>query len=408
MASSTTATDERLSSAAEPMHATVAGDSSDHPATLVHLAVDSDDPAGLVAAAARELGQPMGVVAVDGELLGHAPHDASGRRALAVAAAAARTRLVAPPGWRIVPITHAALRLGFLATGIDESRDSNRQRLLDLVATLLGEQLRRTELLRAQTATFVRRLVSDPHVGAERARQEAASLGLLLADAYRPAVLAWHGATPPPNVLERLAREPARRVSGGLTAMLDGRMVLLHPAGHAGANPLAWFGDVVERAQALAPRSGAQAVAAEADVALDELRDRIEKLVDLSRLGVRADPDRPVICAPDYALDRLLRDNVAESAAQSFVQDRLGAIIAWDREHGSGLLDVLEAALDSPRHDRAARRCFMHRNTFRHRLRQATQLLGDDLEDPDVRLGVHVALKLRRGLAAPIDRGGGG
>jgi DNA-binding PucR family transcriptional regulator len=53
-----------------------------------------------------------------------------------------------------------------------------------------------------------------------------------------------------------------------------------------------------------------------------------------------------------------------------------------------------------PRHDVAAARCFMHRNTFRHRFRDATKILGDNLDDPDVRLAVHVALKLRRVLAA--------
>jgi DNA-binding PucR family transcriptional regulator len=38
----------------------------------------------------------------------------------------------------------------------------------------------------------------------------------------------------------------------------------------------------------------------------------------------------------------------------------------------------------------------MHRNTFRHRLGKARELLGDDLTDPKTRLAVHVALKLRR------------
>jgi hypothetical protein len=66
------------------------------------------------------------------------------------------------------------------------------------------------------------------------------------------------------------------------------------------------------------------------------------------------------------------------------------------------LLAVLEAALDYPRHEQAAHRCYMHRNTFRHRLQMATQVLGHDLEDPDVRLAMHVALKLRRMIEAPL------
>jgi sugar diacid utilization regulator len=68
-------------------------------------------------------------------------------------------------------------------------------------------------------------------------------------------------------------------------------------------------------------------------------------------------------------------------------------------------LRVLEAALDHRRHEDAADHCFMHRNTFRHRLRQATDLLGDDLAHPDARLAVHIALKLRHAVDA--ERGHG-
>ncbi|HWT23131.1 MAG TPA: helix-turn-helix domain-containing protein, partial [Solirubrobacteraceae bacterium] len=124
----------------------------------------------------------------------------------------------------------------------------------------------------------------------------------------------------------------------------------------------------------------------------------------LCRLGARAGSAAPVMPAGRLALDRLLWDNLAPADARGFVEDRLGPLMAWDREHGSDLLRVLEAALDFPRHDRAASRCFMHRNTFRHRLKQATDVLEADLEDPDVRLALHVALKLRRGLPAPAAR----
>ena len=40
----------------------------------------------------------------------------------------------------------------------------------------------------------------------------------------------------------------------------------------------------------------------------------------------------------------------------------------------------------------------MHRNTFRHRLRQATEILHEDLGDADRRLALHVALKLQKAL----------
>jgi DNA-binding PucR family transcriptional regulator len=100
--------------------------------------------------------------------------------------------------------------------------------------------------------------------------------------------------------------------------------------------------------------------------------------------------------ARQHVLEDLLGGSVAPAEARRFVDDLLGTLIAWDHDHHSDLARVLEAALDHPRHDVAAQRCFMHRNTFRHRLQKARDLVGDDLSDPETRLAVHVALKLRQ------------
>ena len=172
--------------------------------------------------------------------------------------------------------------------------------------------------------------------------------------------------------------------------------MLLHPV--TAEDPAAWFERLVGRVRALAPSSGAQAVAADRALPLEALAAEVARLVRLARFGPRAGPAPPVVGAGRYALDRLLWDNLDGREARAFVEDRIGALIAWDRSHGSDLLRVLEAALDLPRHDRAASRCFMHRNTFRHRLRQAADVLGEDIDDPEIRLAVHVALKLRHGL----------
>jgi DNA-binding PucR family transcriptional regulator len=132
------------------------------------------------------------------------------------------------------------------------------------------------------------------------------------------------------------------------------------------------------------------------DLALRDLREQVARL---ARLCDRAGPAPPVTRARQHALEDLLSESVAAAEAQRFVDDLLGAVIAWDHEHHSDLIRVLEAALDHSRHDVAAQRCFMHRNTFRHRLGKVRDLLGDDLTDPDTRLAVHVALKLRRATA---------
>ena len=355
--------------------------------SLVDAALRGDDPDCLMAAAGRELRTPLGLVSRSGHPLGWAPRDGGGQRALAVAEAAARSGLVAPPGWRIVPLSVGASALGFLAVG-------GQPAWLDLVVALLAEQLYRAELVRARVAGLVRRLVGEPEAGLPAARREAAELGLQLADTYWAAVMIWRHMTPKQDVLEAVERES---VQAGTFAVPRGRgMVLLYP----GTGASAWFQRVVACARRLAPAAGVQAIAADAPVELPALSARVAELEALSRLGPRAG-DQPVLSARQFGLDRLLRNGVTHQGAQAFVLDQIGDLLAWDGEHHSDLLAVLEAALDYPQHEEAAHRCYMHRNTFRQRLRMATQVLGHDLEDPDVRLATHVALKLRRMIGRP-------
>jgi sugar diacid utilization regulator len=335
-----------------------------------------------MAAAGRELRTPIGLVSRSGYPLGWAPHDGDGRRALAVAEAAARSGLVAPPGWRIVSMSCGASALGFLAVGGEPAA-------LDLVVALLAEQLYRAELVRTRVAGLVGRLIAEPAAGVPAARREAAELGVQLAAAYWAALLIWRHVAPRQDVLEAIER---KSMQSGAFAVPRGRgMVLLFP----GTGASAWFERVVACARRLAPAAGVQAIAADAAVELPAVSARVAELEALSRLGPRAE-DQPVLSARQFGLDRLLLHEVRDHEAQAFVLEQLGALLAWDGEHHGDLLTVLEAALDYPRHEQAAHRCYMHRNTFRHRLRTAIQVLGHDLEDPDVRLATHVALKLRR------------
>ena len=348
---------------------------------LVRVALD-DDLGALLTTAASELGRPLGLAGRAGEPLGHAPDDERGRRALAVAEAAARVGLVAPPGWQILPIARGSAPLGFVAAGGDGPAP-----LLELVAGLVAEQVQRRDLVRAHHADFLRRLVHEPAAGIARLRREAFELGIPLADAYWAALLGWRDAPPRTRALPAL-------VDGALTAESGDRWVLLHPAD--GKGPPDWFEYAVLHARRIAPASGAQAIAARAPAELSALSATVAELESLWRYARPG--DEPVLHAERFALDRLLATVARGREARAFVHDLLGALVEWDARHRGDLVRVLEASLDHPRHDHAAQRCFMHRNTFRHRLRQAAEILGRDLDDPDVRLAVHVALKLRRAL----------
>lgn len=370
-----------------------------HPiARLVHVAVRTEDPWRLLDAAAAELGRPLGLVGDAGEPLGHAPAGARGRKALTVARSAATTHLLPGRRWTIVPVGAPPARLGVLAVGPADAAGSAPEPLLGPLAELLAEQLRRRALVRAQAATFLRRLIAEPCLDPDRARRDAASLGLALADAYLPALVAWRGPRPRLPVLEGLERQARSLARDGIAATLDGRLVLLHPGEAAAA--MEWFERVVRRAREAAPAVAAHAIAADAAVPVCEVSAEVARLSRLWRFGPRTGDRDAVAPARQYALYGLLRDSLADGDVQRFVRERLGPVIDWDRAHGTSLAHVLEAALDHRHHEDAASRCFMHRNTFRHRLRQATELLEDDLSHPDVRLAVHVALKLRHAVDA--------
>jgi hypothetical protein len=372
----------------------------------VRVAVESDAPEQLVAAAQHALGKPLGLVGPEGDAIGRAPAGEAGDRALAVARAAATSRLVAPPGWQIVDVARATSPpFGYLAVGgQDGVEDPNRQ-LVELICSLLADQLQRVALLRGRMSELLRRLVSGPEIGPARARREAVGCGLVLADAYWPAILGWRGPAPRPEVAEAIEREARVAANDALSVVLAERTVLLHPRsdGAGGAAAMGWFREVTGSALRLAPTALPQVIVGERELGLGQLSAGVAELDALWALGPRAE-DQPLVSVRHYALDRFLARTADTPDASEFVRQQIGPLIDWDRKHRGDLLTVLEAGLDAPRHELAAARCFMHRNTFRHRFRQATQILGDNLDDPEVRLAVHVALKLRRIVAPQLSR----
>ncbi|WND39228.1 helix-turn-helix domain-containing protein [Streptomyces sp. BB1-1-1] len=75
----------------------------------------------------------------------------------------------------------------------------------------------------------------------------------------------------------------------------------------------------------------------------------------------------------------------------------LARLLAYDQEHDSQLVDTLCAWLnafgDVPA---SADAMYVHQNTFRYRLRRATEVARADLTDPDVRFALMLQLRLLR------------
>lgn len=84
----------------------------------------------------------------------------------------------------------------------------------------------------------------------------------------------------------------------------------------------------------------------------------------------------------DLDLTALLIASNSTLPLRALAERHLGPLIEHDREHGSDLVATLRGYLASRRNVvETTERLFIHRNTLRYRLRQITELTGDDLED---------------------------
>jgi hypothetical protein len=89
-------------------------------------------------------------------------------------------------------------------------------------------------------------------------------------------------------------------------------------------------------------------------------------------------------------------DLLGRPAAAAFIEEQVGLLLAFDRDHGSQLGDELERALDAFGVVPEVGQCRIDSPGAV----QAIRLLGLDLDDADKRLAVHCALKLGRLLSS--------
>jgi hypothetical protein len=84
---------------------------------------------------------------------------------------------------------------------------------------------------------------------------------------------------------------------------------------------------------------------------------------------------------------------------REFCNRVLGLLATSDRGYEDELLGTVEVWLRSRRGvNEVARKLYLHRNTVRQRLQRVAQMTGIDLDDPDQRLTLHMAILGRRAL----------
>lgn len=128
--------------------------------------------------------------------------------------------------------------------------------------------------------------------------------------------------------------------------------------------------------------------------ALPQAREEADRVIQVLRRtgGGCADVGEVAL---QIALSRLAEFEAARPSRPAHVLD---TVAEYDRAHGTTYLDTLRvylSAFGDPSVASAA--LHVHTNTLRYRVRRLSELFGIDLSDEDVRFGLMLQLRLRRG-----------
>jgi len=107
--------------------------------------------------------------------------------------------------------------------------------------------------------------------------------------------------------------------------------------------------------------------------------------------------ERQPVYFGDLSVYRLLFKMAEHPDLISFCTETLGALTAYDDQQHSSLLDTLEAFFAHHGNlSQTAEALFIHRNTLQYRLERIAEIAGIDLENPETRLALQLAIKAHR------------
>lgn len=225
--------------------------------------------------------------------------------------------------------------------------------------------------------------------------------------AYRACLVSWHRGEATGTDID-LITDTARRWDSRskLVSINSGTQLLLlaeaSPQAETRRQLRAALLEVVEAVKHKRPQAEIHTVIGDRVRPGQRLAAVISRLRHIERCAVGRGSD-PVVSARRYSLLWLL-EGLETRRAAAFIEEQLDSLAAYDREHGTDLLRVLELGLDHHSRSTAAGAAFMHRNTFRRQLRRALDLIDADIDSPEERLALHLALKMRRAGGPPSAR----
>ena len=315
----------------------------------------------------------------------------------------------------VIPVRAGAEMLGLLAVGVDEEKmdAEGRVRALEHGSTILA-----LELAKERAAAEVERrlrgdLVEEVLAGgleaeeAERIARQAERLGHRLPQRAWVVVLE---ADDDKTEAALAARGQQDRLDGALNGLvrsrLPGALTLVRPASAVFLVPDELANDLatVEKlaAQVLAaaapvmkPGSGSVGIGNIANGVGELARSHIEARQAL-RLTRRAGSRGRVASYRSLGAFRLLLEVQSPEALRRFVDELLGPLLKYAQSRDTPLLETLEA-LAAARWIRrgGARQLGIHINSMTYRIERIQALTGLQLDDPETRVAISIALRAR-------------
>jgi sugar diacid utilization regulator/putative methionine-R-sulfoxide reductase with GAF domain len=315
----------------------------------------------------------------------------------------------------VVPVRAGADLLGLLAVGVDEQTvDSHgRRRALEHGSTVLALELSKeraaAEVERRLRGDLVEEVLAGGMEGdeAERVARQAERLGHRLPHRAWVVVLepdddeteaALAGRAQQDRLDAALSGLIKSRLPGALTLVRSASAVFLIPDEIATDLP------AVEKLAGLVLNGAAQVMKpGTASVGIGNLANSVGELArshlearQALRLTRRAGSRGRVASYRSLGAFRLLLEVQSPDALRRFVDELLGTLLQYAQSRDTPLLETLEA-LSAARWVRraAARQLGIHINSMSYRVERIQALTGLQLDDPETRVAISIALRAR-------------
>lgn len=310
----------------------------------------------------------------------------------------------------IAPITVKNVARGYLSLiGAAEELDE-----LDTLVMTQGAEACALEMAKAKAVSTVTKQLRGEFLDAmlagrvtpKETEQWARQLGHDIAAPHAVIVFAWDAA-PQPS-LRRLETAVNGEISLGRIAALVrvdatagrvGVFVTLESA--AAIKPARDLAAVIyARAMAEHPKATLRCGLGRAAHNVQEWRTSYREAEQALEMAQQLDERNPVYFG-DLSVYRLLFKMAEHPDLVSFCNETLGALTKYDTEQHSNLLETLEAFFAHHGNlSQTAEALFIHRNTLQYRLERIAEIASIDLDNPETRLALQLAIKAHRLLNA--------